>query len=164
MTVEACRGRDAVQERVPQDDVGQGRARLALPRKEIRRAAAVLPAALVDLSADADLPGFRPAHHLDLRRLTSNDGSPPLEMHPDDARARNLQDGQSVRVWNELGEVRLPLRITEISPEASSHAQGRVVHDDRQRPDHLGAVPRPPRRHLRGRLLQRRAGRSGGDL
>jgi anaerobic selenocysteine-containing dehydrogenase len=33
-------------------------------------------------------------------------------MHPDDARARGLRDGQPVRVWNDLGEVRLPLRIT----------------------------------------------------
>ena len=47
---------------------------------------------------------------------TSNAGIPPLEMHPDDARARNLQNGQSVRVWNELGEVRLPLRITDDVP------------------------------------------------
>mgnify|MGYP003694370349 CR=1 FL=1 len=46
----------------------------------------------------------------------SNAGIPPLEMHPDDARARNLQNGQSVRVWNELGEVRLPLRITDDVP------------------------------------------------
>jgi anaerobic selenocysteine-containing dehydrogenase len=40
-------------------------------------------------------------------------GPPPLEMHPDDARARGLADGVTVRVWNELGEVRLPLRITD---------------------------------------------------
>ena len=47
---------------------------------------------------------------------TSNAGIPPLEMHPDDARARNLQNGQSVRVWNELGEVRLPLKVTDDVP------------------------------------------------
>jgi anaerobic selenocysteine-containing dehydrogenase len=44
------------------------------------------------------------------------DGPPPLEMHPDDARARSLRDGMRVRVWNDLGEVRLPLRVTEIIP------------------------------------------------
>jgi anaerobic selenocysteine-containing dehydrogenase len=43
-------------------------------------------------------------------------GPPPLEMHPDDARARNLRDGVRVRVWNDLGEVRLPLRVTDIIP------------------------------------------------
>ena len=30
-------------------------------------------------------------------------------MHPDDARARGLADGATVRVWNDLGEVHLPL-------------------------------------------------------
>jgi anaerobic selenocysteine-containing dehydrogenase len=48
--------------------------------------------------------------------LHVGDGPPPLEMHPDDARARNLRDGQRVRVWNDLGEVRLPLRVTDIIP------------------------------------------------
>jgi anaerobic selenocysteine-containing dehydrogenase len=36
-----------------------------------------------------------------------------LDMHPDDAAARGLTDGMTVRVWNDLGEVRLPLRITD---------------------------------------------------
>jgi anaerobic selenocysteine-containing dehydrogenase len=45
--------------------------------------------------------------------LPAGDATPPLEMHPDDARARGLADGVMVRVWNELGEVHLPLRITE---------------------------------------------------
>jgi anaerobic selenocysteine-containing dehydrogenase len=36
-----------------------------------------------------------------------------LLMHPDDARARGLEAAQFVRVWNDLGEVILPLRITD---------------------------------------------------
>ena len=32
----------------------------------------------------------------------------PLEIHPADAAARGIADGDRVRVWNELGEVRLP--------------------------------------------------------
>ena len=44
------------------------------------------------------------------------DGPPPLEMHPDDAKARNLRDGMRVRVWNDLGEVRLPLLVTDVIP------------------------------------------------
>jgi anaerobic selenocysteine-containing dehydrogenase len=76
----------------------------------------------------ARLPSFRPvtsSYPLTLispasdQRITStfggtrtSDDVPPLEMHPDDARARGLRDGQPVRVWNDLGEVRLPLRIT----------------------------------------------------
>jgi len=48
--------------------------------------------------------------------LHVGDGPPPLEMHPDDARARGLRDGVRVRVWNDLGEVHLPLLVTEIIP------------------------------------------------
>ena len=103
------------------------------------------------------------------QRITSTFGgvsgqraTPPLEMHPDDARARGLGDGARVRVWNDLGEVHLPLRITDVgAARRGVLAQGRVVPDERQRPDGLRALPRPPRRHLRGRLLQRRARRGG---
>jgi anaerobic selenocysteine-containing dehydrogenase len=80
----------------------------------------------------ARLPSFRPlesAYPLTLispasdQRITSTFGGTrtsdevaPLEMHPDDAKARGLADGQRVRVWNDLGEVRLPLRITTDVP------------------------------------------------
>jgi anaerobic selenocysteine-containing dehydrogenase len=45
-----------------------------------------------------------------------DDAPPPLEMHPDDAAARGLRDGLRVRVWNDLGEVRLPLRVSDAVP------------------------------------------------
>ena len=54
--------------------------------------------------------------------ITSTFGSinhataPPLEMHPDDAAARGLAEATRVRVWNDLGEVHLPLRITDAVP------------------------------------------------
>jgi anaerobic selenocysteine-containing dehydrogenase len=38
-------------------------------------------------------------------------GKVPLEMHPDDAAARGLRDGERVRVWNRYGEVVTPLRL-----------------------------------------------------
>src|SRR5262249_49358675 len=57
------------------------------------------------------------------RRITStfggsgtSDDTPALEMHPDDARVRGLAPGTSVRVWNDLGEVHLPLEITDAVP------------------------------------------------
>ncbi len=57
------------------------------------------------------------------RRITSTfggvdggGGAPPLEMHPEDAAARGLTDGQPVRVFNDLGEVHLRLRVTERVP------------------------------------------------
>jgi anaerobic selenocysteine-containing dehydrogenase len=78
------------------------------------------------------LPGFRPnegSYPLTLispgseRRINSTFGGlrhsdevPPLEMHPQDARGRGLRDGQAVRVWNDLGEVHLPLRVSDAVP------------------------------------------------
>jgi anaerobic selenocysteine-containing dehydrogenase len=41
---------------------------------------------------------------------------PPLLMHPADAASRGLADGARVRVWNELGEVVLPLIVTDAVP------------------------------------------------
>jgi len=80
----------------------------------------------------ARLPSWRPvasSYPLTLispasdQRITSTfgglhvaEGPPPLEMHPDDARDRNLRDGMRVRVWNDLGEVRLPLLVTDVIP------------------------------------------------
>ena len=56
------------------------------------------------------------------RRITSpfggvdGDAPPVLEIHREDARARGFADGQRVRVWNDLGEIPLPLRITDAVP------------------------------------------------
>ncbi|MDE2219315.1 MAG: molybdopterin-dependent oxidoreductase, partial [Gammaproteobacteria bacterium] len=44
--------------------------------------------------------------------LAVNDATPVLEMHPSDAAGRKLADGALVRMWNELGEVFLPLSVT----------------------------------------------------
>jgi anaerobic selenocysteine-containing dehydrogenase len=44
--------------------------------------------------------------------LAQSDSAPVLEMNPQDALERGLEDGERVRVWNELGEVFLPLRIS----------------------------------------------------
>jgi anaerobic selenocysteine-containing dehydrogenase len=46
--------------------------------------------------------------------LKPGDATPPLEMHPDDVRARGLKDGMTVRVWNDLGEVHVPLKVTDV--------------------------------------------------
>ena len=79
----------------------------------------------------ARLPGFRPVaspYALTLlspasdQRITSTFGglngraTPVLEMHPADAGARGLEDGARVRVWNDLGEVRLLLKVTDAVP------------------------------------------------
>ncbi|MEX1036663.1 MAG: molybdopterin-dependent oxidoreductase [Sneathiella sp.] len=45
--------------------------------------------------------------------VKANDDVPDLEMHPEDAAARGLEDGMRVKVYNDLGEVFLPLKISE---------------------------------------------------
>jgi anaerobic selenocysteine-containing dehydrogenase len=45
--------------------------------------------------------------------VSEHEDAPPLEMHPDDARQRGLRDGARVRVWNDLGDVHLTLRLTD---------------------------------------------------
>ena len=96
----------------------------------------------------ASLPAFRPlatSYPLTLitpasdRRTTStfgglaaNDASPALEMHPADARARGLLDGAWVKVWNDQGEVHLPLTITDaIRPGVVSSEKGAWIKTSR---------------------------------
>jgi len=82
--------------------------------------------------AEALLARWRPtegAHPLRLispasdRRISSTLGdleasraAPPVLMHPRDAAARGLAAGAEVRVWNGLGEVFLPLEVTDAVP------------------------------------------------
>jgi anaerobic selenocysteine-containing dehydrogenase len=57
--------------------------------------------------------------------LPGNDATPVLEMNPADAAARGLTDGVAVKVWNELGQVFLPLRITaNVRPGVVSSEKG----------------------------------------
>jgi anaerobic selenocysteine-containing dehydrogenase len=87
-----------------------------------------LESAMLDARYGAALPAYRPlasSYPLTLitpasdNRITStfgglsvNDGTPVLEMNPADASVRGLADGSLVKVWNDLGLVYLPLRIT----------------------------------------------------
>src|SRR5262249_35208485 len=97
------------------------------------------PSGKVELASDtladrwgmeARLPGYRPrTSKLPLmlispasdQRISSTllglggarSDAPPLLMHPEDARARGLKDASRVRVWNELGSLILPLKVTD---------------------------------------------------
>ena len=46
-------------------------------------------------------------------RLLRRQGEPELWIHPDDARARGVEDGEMVRVWNERGGFLARARVTE---------------------------------------------------
>jgi len=45
--------------------------------------------------------------------LRSTDGEPTLEIHPDDAAARAIGDGDTVRVFNDRGSLRLRARVSD---------------------------------------------------
>jgi anaerobic selenocysteine-containing dehydrogenase len=71
----------------------------------------------VPLDADFPLHLISPSSD---KRITSTfgsvkdcDTSPVLEMHPLDAKTRNLTAGSMVKVANDLGEVFLPLKVTD---------------------------------------------------
>jgi len=50
---------------------------------------------------------------------------PRLAMHPDDAAARGVADGDAARVFNELGEVHVPVRLTrDLRPGVVSLPKG----------------------------------------
>jgi len=74
------------------------------------RAAAALPLTLVSPASAQRISSTL------LPRGGRRDEAPPLWMHPADAAARGLADGQAVCVFNPLGEVILPLRVTEAVP------------------------------------------------
>lgn len=68
-------------------------------------ATAEFPLALISPSSD--------------RTISSTLGELPrpsvtLEMHPDDAASRHIADGEAVRMWNALGEVRIVAKLTPL--------------------------------------------------
>ncbi len=48
-----------------------------------------------------------------LERLRGREKEPLLWIHPQDAMAREIEEGARLRIWNELGEVRLKARVTD---------------------------------------------------
>jgi len=100
-----------------------------------------LQSSTLERRCGAALPSYRPlasSYPLTLitpasdRRITStfgaladSDAPPALDMHPSDAGARGLEPGTTVRVWNQLGQVFLPLHITTaIRPGVVSSEKG----------------------------------------
>jgi anaerobic dimethyl sulfoxide reductase subunit A len=64
-----------------------------------------------------------------------------LEMHPSDAQARGCQEGDTIRLLNDLGECQLPLRLTEdIMPGVVCLPEGMWVRLGSDGIDHAGAA------------------------
>jgi len=55
--------------------------------------------------------GFLNSTFVNIERLRRREREPHVVLHPDDAAQRGLEEGQAVRIFNERGEVSLPLRI-----------------------------------------------------
>jgi len=54
-----------------------------------------------------------------------------LDIHPDDARARGLEEGELARIWNERGATRAPVRLNPgIRPGVVHVIEGRCVDGD----------------------------------
>lgn len=79
--------------------------RYAAPLPTFRPVESRFPLALISPASDMRISST-------FGGLKVNDATPVLEIHPDDASARAITDGAWVRVWNELGEVFLPARVT----------------------------------------------------
>jgi len=75
-------------------------------------------------------PGYFQAHtaYAGVDFLRRREGAPCCVLHPDDAAARGLADGQRVRLFNDLGSVGLVLRVAD-------EVQPGVVLVPGQRPD-----------------------------
>ncbi len=57
-------------------------------------------------------------------------GLVPVRLHPEDARARGIEDGDRVRVWNDLGEVVCPARISaDVRPGVAVLPKGLWSHN-----------------------------------
>lgn len=50
---------------------------------------------------------------VNVKSLRDTEGEPHLEMHPEDAKARRLADGDKVRAFNQRGEMQLKIRVTD---------------------------------------------------
>lgn len=55
---------------------------------------------------------FLNSSFVNVKSLRDTEGEPHLEMHPDDAAARQLSDGEMVRVFNDRGSMLARLKIT----------------------------------------------------
>ncbi len=80
-------------------------ARFGMPLPAYRRLVSSYPLTLITPSSERRITST-------FGGLPASDGTPLLEMHPEDAAVRGLADGARVRVWNEQGEVFLLLQIT----------------------------------------------------
>lgn len=70
------------------------------------------------------------AHHFlnstwaNLYSLRRREGGPVVHLHPSDARARGIQSGDWVRLYNDRGEVRIPAAVDDVAPPGHAISTG----------------------------------------
>ena len=71
-------------------------------------------------------PGYHQAHttYSGVARLRRRQGEPECVLHPDDAAARGLHDGEAVRLHNDRGSVTLRLRVSDETPPGVAFVPG----------------------------------------
>ncbi len=86
--------------------------------------------------------------------LAGSRKAPKLMMNSRDAEQRCLARGGEVRVWNELGEVILPLEVTDdVPPGARRQREGNLAFDQPDWADNIGAGFRRHARRSCGRRM-----------
>jgi len=77
-------------------------------------------------------PGFFQPHSVysGVASLRSREGPPACVLHPEEARARRLRDGQPVRVFNDRAAVGLVLRISDEVPAGVAFVPGQRRDDE----------------------------------
>lgn len=56
---------------------------------------------------------FLNSSYVNMRRQRNSEGDPTLELHPEDARARDIQNGDVVRIFNDRGSYEIEARVTD---------------------------------------------------
>ena len=78
-----------------------------LPNHEPMGSSAQYPLAMISPPAR----NFLNSTFVNVKSLRDMEGEPLLEMHPEDAEARDIQTGQMVRVFNDRGEYRCKVKV-----------------------------------------------------
>jgi len=91
-----------------------------VPNYEVPKAEDVYPLAMISPPAR----NFLNSTFVNVKSLRDMEREPLLEMHPDDAQARGLQQGQRVRVYNQRGVYECALDITTRARVGVVHGLG----------------------------------------
>ncbi|CAM2149796.1 putative oxidoreductase YoaE [Pararobbsia alpina] len=84
-----------------------------LPPRESTESAPALAARYPLTMISPPARNFLNSSFVNVDSLRSPIGEPRLDIHPDDAAARHIQDGQRIRVFNDRGQIELTARVTD---------------------------------------------------